>query len=111
MDEPGDRRAVLRRRVGRRSILRAGVAVAGTAAALGVLGCATSKGETPVAPPTSAPSANPEWDALVAAAKTEGKLVISGSPNAETRTAIPQAFRDRFGINVEYLAGASSDLA
>src|SRR5262249_34185552 len=69
------------------------------------------RGEAPAAPPTSAPSANAEWDALIAAAKAEGKLVISGSPNADTRTAIPQAFRDRFGINMEYLAGASSDLA
>jgi iron(III) transport system substrate-binding protein len=111
MDEASDRRGVLRRRVARRSILRAGAAVAGTAAALGVLGCGTSKGEAPAAPPTSAPSANREWDALVAAAQAEGKLVISGSPNADTRTAIPQAFKDRFGITMEYLAGASSDLA
>src|SRR5437762_8541143 len=98
MDEASYGRAVLRRRVARRSILRAGVAVAGTAAALGVLGCGTNKGEAPVAPSTAAGAANSEWDALVAAAKTEGKLVISGSPSAETRKAIPQAFRERFGI-------------
>ncbi len=111
MNDASYGRAVLGRRVARRSILRAGVAVAGTAAALGVLGCSTSKGETPAAASTSAPSAPSEWDALVAAAKSEGKLVVSGSPSAETRKAIPQAFRERFGIEVEYLAGASSDLA
>src|SRR5581483_5718978 len=119
MGETSDRPAVLRRRVARRALLRAGVAAAGSAAALGILGCGPGKGEAPTASSAAAPApvapaapaANPAWDALVAAAKAEGRLVISGSPSAETRRAVPQAFRDRFGIEVEYLAGASSDLA
>jgi iron(III) transport system substrate-binding protein len=93
--------------------------VAGTTAAFGLLGCGRNEAEAPAAPAAprnagaaeAAEAATSVWDALVAAAQAEGKLVISGSPNAETRRAIPQAFRERFGIEVEYLAGASSDLA
>src|ERR687885_22481 len=73
--------------------------------------CSTSS--APVAP-TAAPAAAPAvsgWDALVAAAKTEGKVVVSGPPDPGANTKIPEAFKQRFGIDVEYLAGNSSQLA
>lgn len=108
MDEANYRPTALGRRITRRSFLKASVSLAGAAMALGLLGCQTNSG---AASSKSAGSQTSEWDALVAAAKAEGRLVISGSPNADTRKAIPEAFRDRFGIEVEYLGGASSDLA
>src|SRR5579859_2087615 len=70
---------------------------------------------TPTAAPTSAPaptsSANSAWDRLVAAAQQEGKVVVSGPPAPDARTKLPDAFKQRFNIDVDYLAGNSSQLA
>jgi len=52
----------------------------------------------------------PAWQALIAAARQEGKLVLASSPTPETRRKLPAAFKERFGIEVEYLGGRSSDL-
>lgn len=76
--------------------------------------------QSPAAPPPAAgasPAASPaivaapsdkRWDDLVAAAKREGHLVISGPPNPDTRVAIPEAFKKRFGLDVEYIAPGST---
>ena len=96
----------------RRELLR-GLILAG--AGLAVAGCGTSA--APVTPtqapaePTPAGSASPEWDQLVAAAQKEGKVVVSGPPDPGAGTRIPEAFKKRFGIDLEYLAGNSSQLA
>ena len=59
---------------------------------------------TPVTSPAAVPAS---WDALLAAAKTEGKVVVTGAPDVATRQKLPAAFKQRFGIEVEYLAGAT----
>ena len=51
------------------------------------------------------------WDQLVAAAQKEGKVVVSGPPTDEARQNVPDAFKQRYGIDVEYLGGNSSQLA
>ena len=51
------------------------------------------------------------WDALVAAAKQEGKVVVSGPPSQQLRQAMPAAFKDRFGVTLEYLGGRGNDIA
>jgi iron(III) transport system substrate-binding protein len=60
------------------------------------------------AQPGAAPSAATGWDAqwndLIAAARQEGSVVVAGPPTAETRTAVPAAFRRRFGIDLEYFS-------
>ena len=105
------------RMLSRREVLRLA-----TAAGAGVLGVALSAcaAGTPVATttaasPTSAPAqATPvlaAWDQLVAAAQKEGKIVISGPPVPEARTKMPEAFKQRFNIEMEYLAVNSSQLA
>jgi iron(III) transport system substrate-binding protein len=100
----------------RRRLLRS-VAIGGSAAAgLALIGCGGGSGnQSPQkgspATTSAATASNPAWDALVAAAKKEGKIVISGGPTPDTRKNVPAAFKDRFGIDMEYLAGASSDLA
>ncbi|HEY7060093.1 MAG TPA: extracellular solute-binding protein [Chloroflexota bacterium] len=53
----------------------------------------------------------PAWNALVEAARREGKVVVHGPPTAAVRTALPPAFHDRFGIELEYLGGPSGDAA
>ncbi|HZR73048.1 ABC transporter substrate-binding protein [Bradyrhizobium sp.] len=50
----------------------------------------------------------PSWDELAAAARSEGKLVVSGPAHPEVREALPAAFKKRFGIDLEYLGGSAS---
>ncbi|MDB5728383.1 MAG: ABC-type Fe3+ transport system periplasmic component, partial [Noviherbaspirillum sp.] len=57
------------------------------------------------------PNAMKEWEDTVAAAKKEGKVVVTGPPDAEVRRALPAAFKARFGITLEYLGGRSSEVA
>lgn len=52
-----------------------------------------------------------QWDELVAAAKKEGRLVLFGSTDAPPRVQIPAAFKDRFGITIEYLGGRGGEIA
>jgi len=47
------------------------------------------------------------WDTLLAAAKAEGKVTVTGAPDAATRVKLPAAFKERFGIVMEYLPGAT----
>ena len=49
-----------------------------------------------------------QWDETVAAAKKEGKVVVVGSPDPVMRNEIIPRFTKQFGIQVEYLAGRSS---
>jgi len=52
----------------------------------------------------------PAWQALVEAARKEGKLVMRGAPNPEARERIPRAFKERFDIDVEWDSARASDL-
>jgi iron(III) transport system substrate-binding protein len=52
-----------------------------------------------------------QWDATVAAAQKEGKVVVAGPPDAELRHALPAAFKTRYGITLEYLSARSTDSA
>lgn len=55
--------------------------------------------------PGWAQSTPPSWDDLVAAAKREGTVVVIGPAHVEVRRVLPAAFKQRFGIDVEYLGG------
>ncbi len=51
-----------------------------------------------------------EWNALIEAAKKEGKVVVAGSPDPVMRNEIIPKFKERYGIGVEFLAGRSSEI-
>lgn len=52
------------------------------------------------------------WEAqLVAAAQKEGRVVIIAPPDTQVRQALPAAFKARYGIEVDYLGGRSSETA
>src|SRR3982074_527981 len=74
-------------------------------------GCGPATPPRP-AKPSIVPAAADEWEvawnALIVAARQEGKLVISGPPTPETRVKLPAMFKERFGGETEYLAQAST---
>jgi iron(III) transport system substrate-binding protein len=51
------------------------------------------------------------WDETLAAARKEGKVVVLAPPDAHLRQTLPAAFKERFGIALEYLSGRSSETA
>ncbi|HLN85126.1 MAG TPA: extracellular solute-binding protein [Candidatus Limnocylindrales bacterium] len=51
-----------------------------------------------------------EWERIVAAAKKEGKVVVSIPASNELRAAIEKNFEKRYGIDVEPVAGRASTL-
>jgi iron(III) transport system substrate-binding protein len=60
--------------------------------------------------PAAAADWKQQWDTLVDAAKKEGTVVVSGPPTQAVRQELPRAFKERFGIELEYLGGRSGDL-
>lgn len=84
---------------------------------------ATTAPAAPVAPTAASPNAaatpqtapaqvaGSDWTALVDAAVKEGTVVVSGPPTDEARKFVPDTFKQRFGIQVDYIGGNSSQLA
>lgn len=50
-----------------------------------------------------------EWSQTLAAAKKEGKVVVMGSADPVVRRELPAKFRERFGVDIEYLGGRGAD--
>lgn len=102
-------------RLTRRALLR--LAAVGGGATL--LGACQAAPPAPAAAPTAAPAASPaastdweqRWNALVEAARREGTVVVSGPPTPEVRANLTARFKERFGIDVEYIGGRRGDLA
>jgi len=51
-----------------------------------------------------------EWNQTVAAAKKEGRVVVSGPPDSPVRQNVPAKFTARFGIPVEYIGVRPSEV-
>jgi ABC-type Fe3+ transport system substrate-binding protein len=108
-------------RLDRRTLLR--VAVAGGGAAL-LAGCqAPAPAGGPAAAPVMAPAAGAgggasgapadwerQWAELIEGARREGSVVFSGPPTPEVRADVTARFKERFGVDVEYLGGRRGDL-
>lgn len=82
----------------------AGACAPATATRDGAAPSAASPGEAGPSPSDAI------WRDLAEAARKEGKLVLAGSPPPETRSAIPEAFKARFGIDVEYVVSRGNEL-
>lgn len=52
-----------------------------------------------------------KWNAALAAGKKEGSVVVAGFPDPVMRKEIIPRFTARFGIQVEFIAGRSSEIA
>lgn len=82
-----------------------------------VVGCAPQAAPTLESPPArtgerKAPGAawQEEWDKLVAAAKKEGKVVVYTGFGPEERTALTPAFKEKYGLEVEFVVGRGTEL-
>lgn len=77
---------------------------------------AAAKAAAPAQPANAAPTApapagwEKAWNDLIDAAKKEGRVVVSGPPTPEVRSQLPAKFKERFGIDMEYLGGRTGDL-
>ncbi len=70
--------------------------------------CVPPQGAAPTSPPSGPPqppAVQSEWDKLVAEARKEGSLVVIGTSLGATKTVIPPLFRERYGVNIEYIDG------
>ncbi len=70
---------------------------------------ATKAPAKPGGPAASGPSQT--WEKLVADAKKEGEVVYYTTAGAETRTALSEGFRNKFGIKVEFVTGRGPELS
>ncbi|HET7681165.1 MAG TPA: extracellular solute-binding protein [Xanthobacteraceae bacterium] len=52
-----------------------------------------------------------KWDETLKAARAEGKVVVTGPPDAQVRKLLPEAFKKRYGIAMEYQSARGSDSA
>ena len=52
-----------------------------------------------------------KWNAILAAARKEGRVVVKGPHDQQIRQNLPAAFTAKFGIPVEYIGGRSSQIA
>src|SRR5437660_736096 len=95
-------------RLARRAFLRAAALSAGATALVACQPAAPAAPAVPAA--TGQVDWQAAWDALVAAAQREGRLVLHGPPAPETRQQLPAAFQQRFGITVGYVNLRTSEL-
>lgn len=73
---------------------------------------APTEGATTKAPGASAPKQGWEkqWDELIGRGKKEGKVTIYTSANPATNTAIAAAFKEKHGIETEFVVGKGNEL-
>lgn len=99
------------RLIGRREFLTGGAVVL-AGGALALAGCGSSGSATSGAGNGSATgkSAADNWNALLAAAKKEGQVNVSGPVGTSTQQILAGAFEKQFGIKVSLLTGNTSQL-
>ena len=56
-------------------------------------------------------AAEQTWAQLVAAAQREGRVAVLGPPDPEMRKRLPEIFKAKFGIDVDYIGGRTNEAA
>ncbi len=51
-----------------------------------------------------------DWERLVANARKEGTLIVVGTSLGDTKAIISKAFREKFGVNIQYLDGWGAEV-
>ncbi|MDP2719811.1 MAG: extracellular solute-binding protein, partial [Dehalococcoidia bacterium] len=52
-----------------------------------------------------------KWDGIVAEAKKEGMVVLYSTAAADVRTDLAEAFKSKYGINMDFVTGRGSELS
>lgn len=52
-----------------------------------------------------------KWNKIFHESKKEGRVVVCTSAGADTRTALTRAFKNKFGIDLDFVSGKSAQLA
>lgn len=68
-------------------------------------------GAVPAAGKSVAPGCPDPAGTLAKAAKKEGQVVMTGTPDGSVRTDVPKAFAQTYGVKVNYIGGRNSDIA
>lgn len=50
-----------------------------------------------------------QWQKLIVDARKEGKVVVLAPPDPTVRKELPEAFKNRFGVTMEYIGGRSNE--
>src|SRR3954464_4030095 len=84
-------------------------------AAMLLLACGSPPTGSPPSQTTSATASGDaafqaEWSALIDAARKEGKVVVRAGTLPEFRAELPRAFKERFGVDVDYISGSPSEM-
>lgn len=78
-------------------------------------GAQSTQPQATQAPGTSAEKpaqgADAAWNATVAAAQKEGQLMLYSTPSVDVMKALSDAFKQKYGIQVEYFVGRGEELA
>lgn len=61
-------------------------------------------------PPSGKSTWQERWDKTVVAAQKEGRVRFYGEISSDTRQAIAKPFKDKYGIEVEFVTGISNEL-
>lgn len=122
--KPISRRQLLRMGTVLGAVVAGGLALSacGSEAAPGASVSAPSSGSpsSPAAGPASSrpasssqaePAGAKTWEDLLAAAKKEGLVVVASSPDTNTRQQLPAAFKQKFGIELQYVPDATAATA
>ncbi len=97
-----------------------GLSLLGMVVSLLALGCAAAKpggeaAQTPGAATTGASASKAgwqeKWDRVVIDARKEGEVAYYTTAGAETRIALAQAVKDRFGLRVEFVTGRGPEIS
>ncbi len=67
---------------------------------------ATSSGSVS---PVSKPAWEEKWGSTVAAARKEGKVIVVSMVGPETRIALTEAFKSKFGMELEFIIGRAAE--
>lgn len=59
---------------------------------------------------TAKTSPDREWNKLVAEAKKEGRIIIGTSNASTVRDPLSRAFKDKYGVDLEFIAGPAGQL-
>lgn len=87
--------------------------IALTACTQQVTSTSTPEKSTGIAPSTAPAkmSWEQEWEKTVALAKKEGKVALYSTAGADVRQALTKGLKDKYGIELEFVAGKGEELA